>query len=425
MDSQVSPEAPKAQPKISQKMLLRFAIGLFIMTGLFLAYRWWSGVSKDPTDIPLEADTGNLIGAIQLLDEGSQAVVVKPDGEVRLSPGYAQGKTDRDLVWRPDGNRLFFVSDREDDSYLVYRWNLASDAVAKRSIGTRSQADPSFAPPGSPEANEKALITAGGFVLECDPRDVTTRQILPPVGKEIGGGDEGSAGQFEQLYQRIGTSFRVARYGKDKKFVAAVMRREDEGEILIVQSMEKVEPPLVIMAGKHIDFDVNPISGEIAFAVNGFFFHDPRSIPPEVIKNGKVELPFANVVGLFDPEAKSMKYVMPTREPDYGFRNVQVSPDGSMLLVVAGKLDANANFEPEDLVVVPARDRGGEEARRLLHEKVFDPSWHPNSHTIAFCKYNDAKKRAIFRINKDGSGYEDVTKDKGDFATPMFSPKSK
>lgn len=425
MDSKAPAETPVAQPKISQKMLLRFAILLFVLAALFFGYRWWQDYSKDP-DLPLANDTNGYIAALQLHDDGAQAVAFLPDGTLRPSPSYQDGKTDQDLVWRPDGNRLFFTSDREEASFHIYRWNFGSDRVMRRAYGSRSQSAPTFGTPDSPGANDAALITAGGFVLEYEPRGGTTFQVLPPIGKERAADEEGGfGGQFEQAYQRIGTSFRIAKWGKDKKVVVAVMRREEQGEILVVQRLDKVQPPQAVIAGDRVEFDVSPTTGEVYFSVSGFQYHDPNQIPPEAVKNGKAQVPFHNLVGMFDPEVGQIQPVMPSPDAVVGFRNVSVSPDGSQLVCVAGKLDENSNFEPTDLVVLPARAQGGAEFKRVIQGKVYEPSWHPNSHTIAFVQYDSNNKRNIFTINKDGSGLTDISKGKGDFAHPLFSPQSK
>lgn len=425
MDSKAPAEAQKAQPKISQRMMLRFAILLFVMAGLFFGYRWWQDYSKDP-DLPLANDTIGFVAALQLHEEGSQAVVFTPDGELRASPGYENGKIDQDLVWRPDGNRLFFTSDREEKAFHVYRWNFGSDRVMRRAYGTRSQSSPSFGAADSPGANEMALITVGGFVLEYEPKTGNTFQVLPPVGKDRAQDEEGGiGGQFEQAYQRIGTSFRVAKWGKDKALVVAVMRREEQGEILVIQRLDEVVPPQAIIAGERIEFDVSPTTGEVFFSVSGFIYHDPTQIPPEAIKNGKITPPFEHLIGMFDPESKQIQPVMPSPDSVVGFRQVSVSADGSQLVCVAGKLDENANFEPTDLVVLPARAQGGAEFKRVITGKVYEPSWHPNSHTIAFVQYDATGKRGVFSINKDGSGLTDISKGKGDFAFPIFSPQTK
>lgn len=425
MDSNPPAEAPKAQPKISQRMMLRLAILLFVLAGLFIGYRLWQSYVVDP-DLPFANDTGGFVAALQLHDEGSQAVVFTPDGTLRQSPNYEPGKTDSSLVWRPDGNRLFFISDREEQAFHVYRWNFASDAIMRRSYGSRSQNSPTFPPPDAPAANDSALITAGGFVLEYVPRSGSTYQVLPPVGKDREVGEEGGfAGQFEAAYQRIGTSFRLAKWGKDKKLVVAVMRREEQGEILVVQRLDRAEPPLPVIAGERIEFDVSPTTGEIYFIVNGFFFHDEQQIPPEAIKDGVVTPPFQNIVGMINPEERGIRPVMPSPDGATGFRSLSVSPDGTQLVLIAGALDENLNFEPTDLVVLPARAEGGAEYRRVIQGKVYEPSWHPNSHTIAFVQYDTAGKRGVFSINKDGSGLSDISKGKGDFAFPIFSPQSK
>jgi hypothetical protein len=424
MSKNAPADVSKPQPKISQKMLLRFAVGLIVLALLFVGYRWWRDYSQDP-DLPAEAETAGMIAALEMTSEGTQAVIFEPDGNIRKSPGYLESKTDKELVWRPDGNRLFFTSDREEDAFHIYRWNLASDKVMRRSFGSRSQSSPTFAPPIVPDANEKLLITAGGFVLEFDPRKSVTHQVLPPVGRERSEGEEGAASQFDAIYQRLGTSFRKAIWGKDKKWVAAVMRREDQGEILIVQNMESEQPPMVIMAGDEIEFCAIPTTGAFAFVVNGFQFHDPNQIPKENIKDGKVVLPFQALLGIFDPDQRKMSVVMPSAEAEYGFRHLGASPDGANLLLTAGKLDPNGNYEPVSLLLIPAVEQGGASAKRIMAGAVFEPSWGPDSHAIVFIQRDSAGKRGIFTINKDGSGLTDISKGRGDFAWPSFSPKKK
>ena len=422
--SQNAAATAKPQPKISQRMLLRFAIGLIILAALFYGYQWWKDYTKDP-DLPLVNDTAGMVAALQLGEEGNQVVVFTKEGELRKSPGYQPGKNDKELTWRPDGNRLFFTSDREETSFHVYRWNFGSDRVSRRSIGTRSQNSPTFPVTDLPDANETALITAGGFVLEYDPKEGSTRQVLPPVGKERGEGEEGSASQFEQIYQRLGTSFRQAKWGKDKNIVAAVMRREDEGEILIVQDLSTGKSPYVVVAGDRIEFDIIPTTGQVAFVVNGFRFPDPSQIPPEAIKNGKVTTPFHSLVGLFDLSGPRLLPVMPSTDLNYAFQNLSVSPDGENLLIIIGKQDSNGNVEPQGLAIMPAKDQGGAQLKRIIAGKIYEPSWHPNSHTIAFVQRDSVGKRGVFSINKDGSGLTDISKGKGDFAYPLFSPQSK
>jgi hypothetical protein len=411
------------QPLISRRMLLRFAIGLFALAALFFGYQWWRSYSQDP-DLPAKADTKGMIAALLLHEDGAQAVVFEANGELRKSPGYTPGANDKELVWRPDGNRLFFMSDREDQAFHVYRWNLASDAVMRRSFGTRSQSSPTFAPIGAAGANDTALLTSGGFVVEFDPVHSAIRQVLPPVGRERAESDEGAASQFDAIYQKIGTSFRYARWGKDKESVVAVMRREDDTEILVVQDMTEAKPPAAIIAGDRVEFDISPETGVVAFSVTGFTFHDPAQIPPEAIENGRVKAPFHSVIGLFMPDG-SLIPVINSPDPAVGFRHLRVAPDGENALFVATQRDANGNYEPMDLAVLPLRANGGADLKRLLSGKIYEPSWHPNSHMIVFVRSEGEKTRQIYTINKDGSGLSDVSKGSGEFASPMFSPQSR
>ncbi|MFX9042746.1 hypothetical protein ABTN45_20195, partial [Acinetobacter baumannii] len=71
-------------------------------------------------------------------------VAIKPDGTIVESPDFVKGSRDRDAVWRPDGNRIFFSSDREEKAFNIYRWNLATNKVVRRTLGKIGKTDPSF-----------------------------------------------------------------------------------------------------------------------------------------------------------------------------------------------------------------------------------------------------------------------------------------
>lgn len=422
------------QPKNLRRMITRSLILIAVAGAMILGYRYYREWSQD-IDLPATADTAGFISAIEYGENGSHVVAFRPDGTKIESPGYTPGKNDKDAVWRPDGNRIFFISDREESAQNVFRWNLGGNTVSRRTYNSRSKGLPSF-PPGEPDG-KTALITAGGTVVEFDSTRATTRQILPPIGKEraVGTGDEGdgSIGQFDAIYRTLGQSFKEARWTLGRKFVAAVMRREDD-EVLIVQDLSSDSRPMPLAVGQKIEIDVDPKSGRVFFLVLKFGLLDPAGAPPEFIKDGKIKLPFRHAIGFIDvsritdptkpPPPDVLQFVAQSNSDDAAFHRLSVSPDGTMLMVVDGSYSTSTKaVTPRAIVVMPAEPGGAANASFVLRDKVYEPSWHPNSERIAFVKY-DGEERAIYAINRDGTGAEKVSSG-GNFGFPRFSPQSK
>lgn len=420
-----------SQPKNLQKMITRSAILLLVIALMVYGYTWYRRISQD-IDLPASFDSAGYLSAVRLMDEGSQVVVFKPDGTMLESPGYVAGKYDKDAVWRPDGNRLLFISDREDNAQNVFRWNFGANRVARRTYNSRSKGLPTFAPGVNEGPAQPSLITSGGMVLQLDPVNGSTRQLVPPVEKERAATseDSGAAGQFDFLYGKLGSSFKEAKWTPDRRFVVAVMRRDD-GEALVVQDMSEDKPPMPLAIGDRVEFDIDPKSGRIAYLVLRYRLLNPEQAPKEFIKNGVVKLPFLHVLAIADPVAMLTDpsagiQIMAQSNSADAFQRVSISPDGSMVLVVDGAYDAGKNeFQPRSMIVMPFQPGASQSATVVLREPIYEPSWHPNSNTIAFVKYNNDKERAIYTINRDGSAMTELSKGKGDFAWPKFSPQSK
>jgi hypothetical protein len=426
------------QPKIVHRLLVRTFILLLAVAGVFLGIQKVLEWRKDPD--AGTSDTNGMIAAIEILPEGQQVVVFDSAGKKFKSPDYEQGKTDRDIAWRPDGNRLFFSSDRKEGAYHLFRWNLGTESVDQRSTGTLSKFDPSFqaTPPTADAATlaaagNTALITQGGFVLAFDVREATSQQLLPPPGQVTVGAEEGSGGtgQFESLYKRFGTSFRSARWaGGGDEYIVAIMKG-DEGEVLLVQRnpllAKEVDDlvPRPVFGGERIDVDVDPQTGIVAFTVLNFRFPDMENIPKENIKDGKAVKPFIHGVFLVDVNktgSDAITMVALSNEMDKAFGAPAFSPDGTQIAITTGRYDGT-NYDPAGLVLMPAQAGGMGAGTPLIAGKIYEASWHPNGSTLAFIK-RDGKERAIYKINKDGSGETKVS-DGGNYMVPKFSPQSK
>lgn len=422
---------------IRNKLALRIVVWLFAIAILFAVYQWYRGLGHD-IDLPVKADTAGFIAAVERRDNGSIAVIFRPDGTKVEAPDYKAGAQDKEVVWRPDGNRLFFSSDRVDDSFNIYRWNTGRNTVERRSLGSRSQSSPNFSPFGPPSEQNKPLIIAGGFVLELDPKDGSAVQVLPPPQREIAqsGEEQTVADQFTTLYGRIGTSFKEARWGKDRAYIIAVMRREG-GEVLVIQPTRptkdadgKLRPALPVMleAGDRIEIDVAP-SGIVAASIIGFQFPDPNTVPEEFIKDNKVVPPFRHALVLVNPEklgtqeVSSAAFVSATDK--VCLQQPRFSPDGSKILAVGGSVKDGINFTPEVLVSLPAQPNGFMNHTVLLSGEIRDPSWRPDGKEIVFVKRDDQSPRAIYRIGANGSGEKRVSQDAASYFGPVFSPQTR
>ena len=130
-------------------------------------------------DIQLPSDTKSLIAAIKEDDQGSHVVAMTQDGTLTESGGLTPGKSDRDITWDPQGNRLFFVSDRKDDSFHIFRWDPARNNIPEqRSIDRAGRSNLSFDVQDPNSGEISALITVRGTVQEFFPQTGKSIQLL-------------------------------------------------------------------------------------------------------------------------------------------------------------------------------------------------------------------------------------------------------
>lgn len=420
-------EKTTEQPKVLRKMIARFAILSLVIAGAIYGYVEYRKIGKD-LDFPLKNDTAGMVAAVRFLDEGSQVVVLDKNGKMIESPGYQAGKNDKDPSWRPDGHRLFFLSDRDENAVNVFRWNFGANKIMRRTLNSRTKGMPRWLPAGAPGANESALITSGPFILEMNPTEGTTRQVLPPVQKERSGVEgEGAGDQFAAMYQSLGQSFKSARWTPDKKFVIAVLRGE-MGEVLIAQNIETGGLPTPIVAGERVDFDMHPTTGRVFFATLNYRLTNPEEAPESMrLPDGRIKLPFKHAIGWFDPGKEgegANGVIVASSKDDQTFSNPSLSPDGATLLILDGIVDDGSNFISRGIVLLPADPSGGANATLLHKGEVFEPAWLPNSDGVVFVQRDESRQRAIFKIGRDGTGLTNLTKGKGDFASPKPSPQA-
>ncbi|MBL8060409.1 MAG: PD40 domain-containing protein [Chthonomonas sp.] len=412
----------------NERLLLRFAIGLLLLAGLVFGINWLRSFGRDPDKI-LTADTKGMMAALQFEGDGTRVVLFDTEGKKIEVKGWSQGNHDQKPTWRPDGQRLFFSSDREDETFHIFRFRPGGDAPERRSVGSRSKGTPWFGPAGYAEINESAILVAGGSevgsVCEYSAVDGSIRQILPPTGDTSTGEEGGTVNQASAIYSRIGESFKEAKWGKDRRFVIATMKRED-GEILLIQDFEpdaqgKMQPPVPIAAGNSITFDVGP-DGAATICVLDFQWIDSENIPEEFIKDGKAVRPFAHGVIYVDPSKPgSSQVIFATKENESVLAFPAVSPDGTQVLYSNGKLGPSGEFEPLQLIVAKPGGVATEGAAITPHG-VFEATWTPDSKSILYARPLGGV-RPIFQVDPRDGTEKRLTHDDGEYAFPTLSPQ--
>lgn len=415
-------------PKSTRKLAIRFVIGLFSLALILYVYNWMRS-NKDIGDFS-NAKTPGWILALEQQEEGQQAIIFKEDGSILRSPGYKAGKTDRDPIWRPDGSAVYMSSDRDTEDFNVYRWNLQHNVIERRGIATRSQLGTHFGEADQGATNDAALIISGGFVLCLNPKEATTQQVLPPVGREnvTTGNEEGSGGtsQFDQVYKKLGTSFREARWGKNKEWVYAVMRG-DEGEALIAQSLTNGKPPVVLGMGERIDFDVNPKTGSIVYTIEGYRVPISEKPSKEEIAQVKELMAtphrLAEVKPWADPK-DAVTVIAMSRSNSTCFARPRVAPDGNSILISIGKYLGDGNMQMAGLLSVPLSENSLRMASPLVQGELNDYSWSPTGKKIAYIKKDKDGIRSLYVFDKDSGESKKLSSGKLNYSHPLYSPQT-
>jgi hypothetical protein len=416
------------EPSGRRRLLLRTSVLLFTLAAAYLGYQKFSSFMVDP-DIGAFQSEG-MVAALESVGEGTRAVIFDAQGNKLFTSGEPGSTTDRDLVWRPDGNRLIFTSDREKGVFQVFRWNPTAKKIEVRSTGTTSKAHPTFGPPGYKMAEWTGLLVSGGFVREFDPRKGTMMQILPPVvgAQQVEGEEGGAGGQFETLYKSLGSSFREAKWGKDRKSVVAIMR-SDEGEILIRQPLElqasqdgppSFPAPITLAAGDRIDFDV-AADGTIAYSVVGFRWPDMRRVPPEFIKDNKVTRPYEAGLFVHNPESNTQVTVFVDQNGEQVVERPVFNPTGDRILARGSVKGKDGGFEVRALLLLPVEEAGVSKATPLATGNITGYAWAPDGIKVAYT-VRDKGKGALSLVDVDGSNRRTIGSD-SDYSDPVFSPQ--
>ncbi len=426
---------------MNQRVLLRTAVILLVIALSIGMISYINGLGKDIDWA--HGESVGMIAALKLNDSGNQLVVIDSNGKLIEVPGYQRDDIDREPVWRPDGERLFFASDRKDaksqnnssEKFIqIYRWRPGSDAVERRSVGGRPKGTPWFGPSGVENINKSALMTSSGTVIEYLPENGNTFQILPPPSgsaAQSGGDESGVTSAMDAIYSRLGKSFRKARYGPNRDSVVAIMRRE-QGETVVYQSMIPINDPtgkvalprpVVIATGQQLEFDIMN-DGKIFVSVVGLSLNENEEIPEQFIKNGKVTLPYENSMFIFDPKnpENPPSFVFVSKERKSALINPIVSPNGETLLVTEASIDENGAITPKILRLLTLPLSESTRSVVLTQGKVFEASFTPQNDRILYVK-NEKGFRGIYMNDFSGTSEKLISPNGENFASPAMSPQ--
>lgn len=423
-------ESSSEQPKILRRMVIRFSILALVLAGIIFGFMKFREVSQD-IDLPANNETEGFIAAIQIKETGTQVVVIKPDGSILESPGWRDEVNDGEPSWRPDGNRLFFVSNREDNAQNVFRWNIDGNAINRRTVDSRSKSAPIWPAANGDEPSRSGLVVTGKLVLEFNATEGSMRQILPPIQRELTSSDPERGGpEVGSIYRKLqdNASFKTAMLSPDRRFIYAIMRQESD-ELLIVQDLFEDKAPIPIAMAQQLEIDVHPTSGAVVYCALDFRLVDPASAPAEFIQDdGSIKLPFRHVLAYYDPTKppeEAQKLIITSLENDSAFRWPKCSPDGELIALQAGQFGGPGRFDSKGILRVPIKEAAGNEVRKIYEGPAMEHAWTPESRGLVFVQTVSATDRAIFRMNLDGTGLQNLTEGKGRFAFPSVSPKTK
>lgn len=425
----VSVQPETIRKGIRPRTAKRLAIMAVILAGLVYGFYWFIGLKGD---LQLGSDTSTMISAIKLQDQGSQAVVIDPDGKVTESPNYVAGKSDRDLAWDPKGNRLFFISDRKEDSFHIFRWDPQRGAVDQKSIDRAGRSNLAFDAEDKGIGELIGLVIVRGTVQEFTPQTAKSRQVMPPTIQGSQDPEGGSSSTFELIYKRYGRSFKAAQWFGGRRYIAAVMTREDRGQSLIIQDSlpdEKgqTKPPELIFIAEKINLAVDPSTGNLVFSITEVLPVLGADGSPVLGPDGKEQkYGFSHGMFMLEPTDGKLQIKPIGTSPDSKvcFGSPVPSPDGKRMMFLVGNYAGEGNMDVTAIESCELVVGGIQNHTTIAQGNVSDPSYSPNGARVVYVM-QDGGQQAIFIANSDGTGAKNLTGAAGDFSAPHFSPQFK
>lgn len=387
-------------------------------------------------DIPPVRSAGYII-AIRQTDNGNgRLVAIAPEGTFR-EPESTSENDDQTPIWKTDGRRVFFISNRTSDgSYQLFEWLPDRDNEPK-------QLTPNGASRAHPWAHPKGgfvVLTSRGSVFKFTYPALKMLSLFPPgaIVEDTPGVERGMEQAEERrrshqddliikawndLSQLLeGEAFMKGYVDVTEKYFVGIYMTS-RAQSLVVQNLEPTNeqeiPAHVPLAGETVEVCLDSKSSRAIVNVVDFQYPILSQIPPEKIKpGGKIEREFASAVLVFSLDGKEASYpIFLDKEESVAMAGISLSPSGDELAMVVLQKQKEA-WIPQGLLIAPVKPGGISEARRIAEGPIEDPSWSHDGEKLTYIKNGD-----IYTINRDGSKETNLTKGKGKFSHPSFSPQ--
>jgi hypothetical protein len=424
---------PPQQAKITRRLVTRTLIGLLALAILLYGYQWLRAQKNDP-------DFGSInsvdaIVAVEQVADGSQVVYFAADGKIHRSPDRPAGSTQKDPIWRTDGNRIFYSDDRKDEIFQIFRWNPAMNQTTNRSSGRISRTKPQVDPF---EDKDTIFLLESGLGYRLDVKSGKSTRVFPPIDQQRNESEDANSSEMKpkgsgSFDYGLAEQYRLtkARWVSPNWLVG--IRRLDDSDSLILQSTDLKnglrQPYAVIFTGRSLNFDVEPKTGTIVCAINGFRFNEGETIPPQFLdaKTNRVKMPFKNALIFTTIEnilTKKFDVISASKDDKQAFGDLAISPDASGLAISVGTPDSNDSLKPQGLVYINLKSPK-DQPLRLAAGEAFEPSWSSDGSQIVFTMRDGRGNRPIYTVAREGGEPRRVSPETGIFMQPSFSPQVK
>jgi hypothetical protein len=414
---------------MNKKLAIRTAIGLGAILAMFLGYAWFSNYSLDP-EFNKKYQTAGYVAALETTEQGTKAVLFNPGGEKIDSAGYVEGRIDQELEWAPDGNHIFLSSNREGNTFGIYRWSPITNYVEKRSLGEQSQSALNFARESFVDPQQMGLLISGGKVFEYLPQLKQVNQKLSAVfdmRNSDSRNEEGAA------IQSPGTGFKRAYWTRNRQAYYTIMSQEDGTEALVVyyvtdDAKGKPRPPHPMFVGDRIQIQISE-SGDAVVVVQNFRFKGQGWQTPDPTDEVRVAVENKNLlayIALDDNLVPSFQPIVILPTPAQLLWDVSLSPNGEEFVVVVGELKNKLDFHPQGVLISPMKPTTPESPLSLnpvIQGPFTRPQWSPDGTKFVMLRDEPDGKRSVVTVNKDGSDITRLSPDGFDYEFAAFSPQ--
>lgn len=424
---------------MQRKRLIGFFILAIVGIGVVSMIVWMTNrpIGRLWVIVP-PARTSDMIVALREGEDGSSRIVsISADGTIREPSGGAE-IDDREFVWDAKGDRVIFVSNRAPDgSYQLFDWIPDRDNNPfQLTLAGASRSNPWFVHNGN-----SILFASRGAILRIDYQTLKTSFVYPPKeepgqhgaeaeeGGQASGTDHGHRHDemthlMEQKWQEVSASLNGDAF--DKGFVTpngsifVGIYSTQRGRVLVLQELNpadaaSAEPRVPFMAGE-IEVAMHPTKSMVVVAVRDWRYINPAAAPEEFRNpDGTIRRPYVNALYLIDFDAETpITTMFQSNDGSQALMYPAISPNGEELVVSVYAVQ-DGSLKPDSLVVVPIE---GGNMSRIVNGEATEPSWSANGDKLAFIRGGD-----VYTVRRDGTELKNLTRGKGFFSSPKFSPK--